>query len=76
MVPVDGLSPVGLDEAVLEDVALDDEEEGLCCAALGDGEAALLDVVVSAGFAVVLLAAVELAEPFPRRRDRLFLAPL
>ena len=36
----------------------------------------LLDVV-SAGLAV-LLAAVELAvdEPFPRRRDRLFLAPL
>lgn len=75
MVPVDDLSPVGLDEAVLEDVALDDEE-GLCCAALGDGEAALLEVVVSAGLAVVLLAAVELAEPFPRRRDRLFLAPL
>ncbi|VXC57034.1 conserved hypothetical protein [Vreelandella titanicae] len=39
----------------------------------------MLDVV-SADLAVlvVLLAAVELAvgEPFPRRRDRLFLAPL
>ncbi|EHJ94367.1 hypothetical protein KUC_1325 [Vreelandella boliviensis LC1] len=43
------------------------------------GALALL-VVVSAGLAVLvaLLAAVELAadEPFPRRRDRLFLAPL
>ncbi|WP_175540380.1 hypothetical protein [Halomonas sp. QHL1] len=43
------------------------------------GALVLLDVV-SAGLAVlvVLLAAVELAadEPFSRRRDRLFLAPL
>ncbi|MBT2786637.1 MULTISPECIES: hypothetical protein [unclassified Halomonas] len=68
------------------------EEEGLGCAELGEADAGLvalslgvpgalaLLVVVSVGLAVLvaLLAAVELAagEPFPRRRDRLFLASL
>lgn len=83
MVPADDLSLVGFEEVALEDGELEAdplEEEELGWAALGEGEAALLEVVVSAGLAVlvVLLAAVELAagEPFPRRRDRLFLAPL
>lgn len=80
-----------LDDGELDDFPLD--EAGLEDAALGEGEAALLELslgvlaalaLLSVGLAVLselvelLVEEVELAvgAPFPRRRERLFLALL